>query len=94
MMTERMVTVAYARLRALRQTFEAFTIAEVDRHGGIPHLRPEDVEVRAAIAELLAQVPPEDALDAALLAAPAVPPEDIREAFTRDAIAELKDPDR
>ena len=42
-------------LHPLRTAFERFTIAEVRRHGGIPHLTPEDIALREAVAELLAR---------------------------------------
>jgi hypothetical protein len=41
------------RIDKLREAFEAFTIAEVNRHGGIPALFAEEIVLREAIAALL-----------------------------------------
>lgn len=44
-------------IRRLRDAFEAFIIAEVKRHDGIPPLTAEDMALREAIAALLAAEP-------------------------------------
>lgn len=37
----------------LRKAFDTMLIAEVNRHGGIPHLSPEEVKFRNMVAALL-----------------------------------------
>jgi len=40
-------------LNKLRIAFDMMLVAEVNRHDGIPHLHPEEMELREVIAELL-----------------------------------------
>lgn len=44
--------------QTLRDKLDAMLVAEVKRHGGIPHLHPEELEFREAIAEFLSNQQP------------------------------------